>query len=189
MYNSKQLKNGQVIEEYKFDILWQICKKFPILRRKCHNIGNFASLLASVDLGQTALTGFTETVIQVDAGLVHGTADHVIADISGTGQIIAQIACVHSAACGYSVAFDAGNLYQTADGVTSQTQMVFHCHFCCVFHLIQILVVQFSQRSGSHGTSCANFRLTAALGAGDRCVALGPEHISKLRAGHRMRHK
>ena len=44
------------------------------------------SFFSGVDLCQAAFAGFPETVIQIDAGLVHGTADHVIADVPGAGE-------------------------------------------------------------------------------------------------------
>ena len=37
---------------------------------------------AVVKLCKAAFTGFAEAVIQMDAGLLHGPADHVIADVS-----------------------------------------------------------------------------------------------------------
>ena len=41
----------------------------------------FLLFFSCVNLCQSALTGFTEAVVQIDAGLVHGTADHIIADV------------------------------------------------------------------------------------------------------------
>jgi hypothetical protein len=38
---------------------------------------------------QTALAGFPKLVVQVNAGVMHGTADHIIADITGAGKKIA----------------------------------------------------------------------------------------------------
>ena len=52
-------------------------------------------LLACVDLSQAAFAGFTETMVQIDAGFVHGTANHIIADVSRAREEIAQIAGVH----------------------------------------------------------------------------------------------
>ena len=45
--------------------------------------------LAVVDLGQTAFGSFPEPVVQVYAGFLHGPADHIIADIPGTGEEVA----------------------------------------------------------------------------------------------------
>ena len=39
-------------------------------------------LLSRVDLRQTALAGFPEAVVQIDAGFVHSPAHHIIADIT-----------------------------------------------------------------------------------------------------------
>ena len=72
---------------------------------------------AVIDLCQTAFAGFAEAVVEIDAGLVHGTADHIVADIPGAGEEIAQVAGVHGPHGSHGVALDAGNLNQTADGV------------------------------------------------------------------------
>ena len=48
--------------------------------------------LAVVELGQTAFAGFTEPMVQVHAGFLHGPANHIIADIPGAGEEIAEIA-------------------------------------------------------------------------------------------------
>ena len=42
--------------------------------------------LSCINLGKTAFAGLAETVIQVNAGLVHSAADHIITDVSGTGE-------------------------------------------------------------------------------------------------------
>ena len=38
---------------------------------------------AVIELCQAAFAGFPEAVVQVDAGLMHGPADHIVADIPG----------------------------------------------------------------------------------------------------------
>ena len=45
--------------------------------------------LSVIDLRQAAFAGFPEAVVQVDTGLMHGSTDHVIADIPGAGEEIA----------------------------------------------------------------------------------------------------
>jgi len=45
--------------------------------------------VSGIELGEAALAGFTEAVVQIDARLVHGTADHIVADIPGSGEEIA----------------------------------------------------------------------------------------------------
>ena len=35
-----------------------------------------------IDLSKTALAGFPEAMVQVNACFVHGTADHIVADVS-----------------------------------------------------------------------------------------------------------
>ena len=108
----------------------------------------------------------------MDAGFLHGPADHVIADVSRAGEEIAHVAGVHGPQGGNGVALDAGDLHQTADGVAGQAQMVLHGDFCGVLHLIQILAVELRQGGGGHGTGGADLRLTAALGAGDGGIVL-----------------
>ena len=130
-------------------------------------------LLSGVDLGQAAFAGFAEAVAQVDAGLVHGPADHVVADVTGTGEEVAHVAGVHGPQGGHGIALDAGDLDETADGVAGQTQMVLHGDLCRVLHLIQVLTVELRQGGGGHGAGGADLGLTAALGAGDGGVALG----------------
>ena len=51
--------------------------------------------------------------------------------------------------------------------------MVFHRHFCGIFHLIQVLIVKLGQSSCSHGAGSADFCLAAGFCTGDRGVALG----------------
>ena len=50
---------------------------------------NLAVFATVVDLCQATFAGFPETVIQIDAGFLHSAADHIIADISGTGKEVA----------------------------------------------------------------------------------------------------
>ena len=126
-----------------------------------------------IQLGKAALAGFPEALVQVDAGFVHGPADHVIADVSGAREEVAQIAGVHGPHGGHGVALDAGNLHQAADGVTGQPQVVLHGHLRGVFHLVQVLAVELRQSGGGHGAGGADLRLTAALGPGDGGVAFG----------------
>ena len=76
--------------------------------------------LPSVQLGKAAFAGFPKTSVQVDAGFVHGPADHVVADVPGTGEEIAQVAGVHGPHGSHGVPLDAGDLHQAADGVAGQ---------------------------------------------------------------------
>ena len=129
--------------------------------------------LAVVELCQAAFAGFAEAVVEVDAGFMHGAADHIIADITGACEEIAEVAGIHGAVGGNGITFDAGNLYQTADGVAGQAQMMLHGDFGCIFHLIQILPVQLCQCGSSHGTGSADLSLTATFCTGNGGVALG----------------
>ena len=76
---------------------------------------------SGVKLGQAAFAGFPEAVVQVYTGFLHGPAYHIVTDITGTGEEIAEVAGVHSPDSGDGVAFDAGNLHKTADGITGKT--------------------------------------------------------------------
>ena len=75
---------------------------------------------SAVDLGQAAFAGFPEPMVQIHTGFLHGPADHIIADIPGAGEEIAQVAGIHGTDGGYSVALDAGNLDKSADGVAGE---------------------------------------------------------------------
>ena len=44
---------------------------------------------AVIELGEAAFGGFPEAVVQVYTCLLHGPADHIVADISGACQEIA----------------------------------------------------------------------------------------------------
>ena len=74
-----------------------------------------------IQLGKAALAGFPEAVIQIDAGLPHGAAHHVVADVPGAGEKIAQIAGVHGADCGDGVALDAGDLRRNKQWITQKS--------------------------------------------------------------------
>ena len=37
---------------------------------------------AVVEFGKAAFAGFTETVVEINAGLVHGAADHILTDVT-----------------------------------------------------------------------------------------------------------
>ena len=89
-----------------------------------------------IDLCQSAFAGFPEAAVQVDAGFVHGPANHVVADIPGAGEEVAQVAGVHGPHGGHGVALDAGNLHQPADGVAGQPQVMLHGYLGGVFHLV-----------------------------------------------------
>lgn len=45
--------------------------------------------LAAVEPCQTAFAGFAEPVVQIHAGFLHGSADHIVADVTRTGKEIA----------------------------------------------------------------------------------------------------
>ena len=130
-------------------------------------------LFTGVDFCQTAFTGFTESVVQIDTGFMHSTANHIIANAPGTGEEVAEVAGVHGAHGGYGVTLNTGDLNKTADRITGQTQVVLHGNFGSVFHLIEILLIQFSQSGSGHGTCSADFGLTTGFGTGDGGVTLG----------------
>ena len=136
-------------------------------------VGSAVLFSSGVELGQTAFAGFAETVVQVDAGLLHGPADHIVADVTGAGEEVAEVAGIHSPDGGNGVALDAGDLHQAADGVAGEAQMMLHGNFRGIFHLVQVLLVQFCQSGGSHGAGSADLGLAAALCAGNGGVGLG----------------
>ncbi len=139
--------------------------------------GNLGSVpfgaLSVIELGQSAFAGFPEAVVQVDACLLHGPADHIVAYVSGAGEEVAQVAGVHGPDGGDGVAFDAGDLHQAADGVAGETQVMLHGDLCGILHLVQILLVQLGQGGGGHRAGGADLGLAAAFCAGNGGVGLG----------------
>ena len=103
---------------------------------------------------------------------MHRAANHIIADVTGAGEEVTQVAGVHSPHSGDGVAFDTGDLHQAADGVTGQTQMVFHRHLSGVLNLIQILSVNLCKGGSGHRTGSADLCLAATFCAGNGGVAL-----------------
>ena len=49
----------------------------------------YIRLAALVELGEAPFAGLPEAVVKVDAGLLHGPAHHVIADVPGAGEEVA----------------------------------------------------------------------------------------------------
>ena len=125
----------------------------------------------------------------MDARLIHGLDYHVKADIARIAQEPGQVAGIERPHGRHGVALDAGNLHQTADGIAGQPQMMLQRDLGGVLRLFQRHIGQLGQSGGSHGAGCADLRLTAALGAGDRGVLLdqiaenmylSPFYISKI---------
>ena len=44
--------------------------------------------LPRVELGKSTFAGLPKTVVQIDTGFLHGTADHIVADAAGAGKEI-----------------------------------------------------------------------------------------------------
>ena len=128
---------------------------------------------AVVEAGQAAFGGFFVLVGQVEARLIHGFADHVIADVPGAAEAVAQVAGVHGPHGGDGVAFDAGDLDQAADGVAGEAQVVLQGNFRRILHLVQVEPIELGQAAGGHGAGHAHLCLAAALGPGDGGVPLG----------------
>lgn len=110
---------------------------------------------------------------QVEARLIHGFADHVIADVPGAAEAVAQVAGVHGPHGGDGVALDAGDLDQAADGVAGEAQVVLQGNFRRILHLVQVEAVKLGQAAGGHGAGHAHLCLAAAFGPGDGGVLLG----------------
>ena len=126
---------------------------------------------AVIEPGQAAFGGLFVLMGEVEAGFVHGFADHVVADISGAAEAVAQVAGVHGPHGGHGVALDAGDLDQAADGVAGEAQVMLQGDFCGVLHLIQVEAVELCQAAGGHGAGHAHLCLAAAFGAGDGGVS------------------
>ena len=66
------------------------------------------------------------------------------------------------------VPLDAGDLYQPADRIARQPQMVFEPHFGCIFDLRGGSAEELAGCGSGHGASHAYLALTADLGPRDR---------------------
>lgn len=85
------------------------------------NLYNWEALFSSppvIQPGKASFAGFPEAVIQVDAGFLHGPAHHVVADVPGAGEVVAQVAGIHGPHGGNRIALNARDLYKAADRVT-----------------------------------------------------------------------
>ena len=103
---------------------------------------------------------------KIAPGLVHGANDEIEGDLPAAGEEIGKAESVDGAHGGDGIAFDAGDLDKAADGVTGETEMVFHRDFGGVLDLIQTHFKKLAQRGGGHGAGCADLSLTAAFGTG-----------------------
>ena len=62
---------------------------------------------AVIELCKTAFGGFTVALADVLSGFLHGSDDHVKADISGAAEEVRKVDCVHCAFCGHGIALNA----------------------------------------------------------------------------------
>ena len=97
------------------------CIKVKHIRYHADVLLTLFRLFAVVDFCQTAFTGLTEAVIQIHTGLLHGTAHHIITDIPGAGQEVAEVAGVHSPHSRNGIAFNTRYLHQAANGICVQS--------------------------------------------------------------------
>ena len=118
---------------------------------------------AVIELCKTAFGGFTVALADVLSGFLHGSDDHVKADISGAAEEVGKVECVHCTFCGNGIALDAGNLHQAADGIARQPELMLHGNFCRVFRLPDGHSHQRTQGGGSHGAGGTDFCLTATF--------------------------
>lgn len=79
---------------------------------------------------------------------------------------------IHGTGGSIGIAFDAGDLHQTANRVAGQSQMVFQSHFGCIFDLCRCASEQLGCGSGRHGTSYAHFSLASYFSTGYGCIFL-----------------
>ena len=80
---------------------------------------------------------------------------------------------IQSAGRRNGVAFDAGDLHQSADGVARQSEVVFEPHLGGILDLRRGAAEELAGRSRSHGAGDAHLALTPYLGARDGGVRLG----------------
>src|ERR1700744_2087143 len=84
--------------------------------------------------------------------------------------ILRDAAGVHGFDCAHGVAFDAGNLYEAADGVAGHAEVVFHADLGGMLHLPIGSVHGGHESTSGHGAGTADFALAAYLGTADRGV-------------------
>src|ERR1700722_17731375 len=65
--------------------------------------------------------------------------------------------------CTHGVSFNTGNLHETADRITCQSQIVLHPNFCCIFNLFICAAKCGGQSSCSHRCCHAHFSLASHL--------------------------
>ena len=88
-----------------------------------------ASLSAMVETSQATFRGLTEIGTHMLAGFLHGTDNHIKADVSSAGEKGGEVKGIHSSLGGNSISFDTGNLYQTTNGITGESQLMLHSDF------------------------------------------------------------
>ena len=74
---------------------------------------------------------------------------------------------IQGACGGVGVAFNARNLYETADGVARHAEMVFQSHFGRVLNDAERAAEKVAGRAGRHGAGYSDFGLTPAFGSAD----------------------
>ena len=68
------------------------------------------------------------------------------------------------------IAFNARDLDETTDGVTGETEIMFHGNFSGIFNLLIRAAHGSDKPGGSHGASYPHLSLTTYLGAGDGSI-------------------
>ena len=71
----------------------------------------------------------------------------------------------------HGIAFDAGDLDESANGVTGEPEVMFHTYFCGIFHLMGGAAEVVDECAGSHGAGDANFALASDIGTGNGGVS------------------
>ena len=99
------------------------------------------------------------------ARLLHYLDDAVeIHRVASVGECRVEVG-IEGTGCGVCVACDAGNLYETADGVSCKADMMLETHFSGILNLSHCASEKLRGSGGSHGTGHTHFALTAHFGA------------------------
>src|SRR5690554_5929321 len=129
-------------------------------------------LRENVSFGQSPLTGLFVERWQVVARLfhyLHHSIERYSVNAICEGRIYIR---VERTSCCQGVSFDAWNLHQSTNRITSHPQVMLQPHLCRVLNLCRASPEQLACRCGSHGTRHAHLSLATHFGSRDRRVFL-----------------
>ena len=115
--------------------------------------------------GETGKRGFFVSGLHVETGLIHGGDDLIEREFVVAGFVHGHAAGVDGFDCSHTIALDAGNLDEAADGVAGHAEVVLHGNLGGVFDLGVGAVQGRDEATSGHAAGYAYFALTADFGA------------------------